>query len=202
MIDSPTPLTTANLPDTQMTAVDASSTTASKISQSGGKEKFMRKRGGFPRRFEKEVSEFDQQIVDLARVTRVTKGGKQMKFRSCVIIGDRKGRVGVGVAKAADVSESIAKSVRQAKKNLVVVPLVEETIPYPVEKKYKAARVFLKPAIKGSGIKAGGAMRIVFQLAGVPNIVAKMKGSSNKINVVRATIEAIRLIRKSKRLSK
>ena len=138
-----------------------------------------------------EDKEFDQRILELSRVTRVTKGGKRMRFRACVIIGDRKGRVGYGVAKGLDVQSAVQKAATQAKKRLLVIPLQNETIPHAVERKFAAAVVLVKPAPKGTGVKAGGAVRVVLELAGVPNVVAKILGSSNKINNTKATIAAL-----------
>lgn len=127
------------------------------MAQGQGRQRRMR-----PKR---EKPEFDQQIIDLARVTRVTKGGKQLSFRVCVVIGDRKGRVGFGVEKGKDVQIAVEKAVNQAKKNMITVPLKDETIPHRVELKYKAGRVMLKPAPKGSGIIAGSVMRNVLELS-------------------------------------
>ena len=149
----------------------------------------MRRSGG---RREQEKKEFDQYILDLARVTRVTKGGKHMSFRACVVIGDHQGRVGFGVAKGKDVQLGVEKAVRQAKKHVIRVPIVKETIPHPVLKKFKSAVVMLKPAPRGSGIIAGGAVRAVLELAGVPNVSTKILGKTkNKITVVKATFEAL-----------
>jgi small subunit ribosomal protein S5 len=144
---------------------------------------------GFRKR---EESEFQQRIVDLARVTRVMAGGKRMRFRACVAIGDRKGRCGVGLAKGADVTIAINKAVNRAKKNLVTIPFVNDTIPHNLYIKHGASRLLLKRAASGSGIKAGGAIRTVLELAGVPNISAKILGTNNKINNVQALIEAVR----------
>lgn len=135
--------------------------------------------------------EFDQQILELSRVTRVTKGGKRMRFRVTMIIGDRKGRVGYGVAKGLDVQSAVQKAVGQAKKRLIKVPIVNGTIPHEMVSKYSAAKVVLKPAPKGTGIKAGGAVRVVLEFAGVPNVTAKIVGSPNKINNTKATIQAL-----------
>lgn len=151
------------------------------------------------RRREREVPEFEQKILDLARVTRVTKGGKRMRFRTCLIIGDKKGRVGMGVAKGADVAISIDKAYRQAKKNLVQVPLVNGTLPHDVELKYGAAHVLLKPAPEGTGLKSGGPIRVVLELAGVPNAVSKVLGSSNKINNAKAVFAALRSLKAPKK---
>lgn len=143
-----------------------------------------------------EPKEFDQRILALDRVTRVTKGGKRMRFRATVIIGDHKGRVGYGVAKAGDVSMAVNKAVTQAKKRLMTVPLVKETIPHRVDAKFGAAVVLMKPAPAGTGVKAGGAMRVVLELAGVPNVIGKsLGGSKNKINNAKATIEALQQLR-------
>lgn len=139
----------------------------------------------------RQKREYDQKIIDLARVTRVMAGGKRMRFRATVVIGDRKGKVAVGTAKGADVSIAINKAVTQAKKNFITVPLVKETIPHEVNVKYKASKVLLKPARVGTGIKAGGVVRVILDLAGVPNVVAKILGSKNKINIARSVIKGL-----------
>ncbi len=140
----------------------------------------------------REKPEFDQQIIDLARVTRVTKGGKQMSFRVCIIIGNRKGQVGYGLAKGKDVQIAVGKAVAQAQKTLITIPFVNETIPHRVEAKYKAAKVMIKPAPKGSGIIAGGAVRTILELAGLPNAAAKMLGkTNNKVTNTKVTFEAL-----------
>ncbi len=147
-------------------------------------------------RMPKEKPEFDQTIVDLARVTRVTKGGKHMSFRACVVIGDRKGRVGYGIEKGKDVQIAVDKAVNQAKKNILHVPIFNETIPHRVEAKFKAGRVMIKPAPKGSGIIAGSAVRIVLDLAGVGNASGKiMSKTNNKVVNVKATFEALKLFK-------
>ncbi|MFH0928569.1 MAG: 30S ribosomal protein S5 [bacterium] len=140
--------------------------------------------------------EFEQKILDLARVTRVTAGGKRMRFRCCLVIGDKKGRVGFAVAKGADVQLAIQKSFTKAKKNVMVIPLVNETIPHDVRFKYGSVKLLLKPARRGTGIKAGGALRSVLELGGVPNVVGKSLGCKNKINNVKATFMALKLLRR------
>lgn len=142
-------------------------------------------------RDDKPKDEFDSVIIDLARVTRVMAGGKRMSFRACVVVGDKKGRIGMGVMKGADVQLAVAKATEQAKKRAFSVRLFQETIPHTVETKYKGARVFMKPAKPGTGIIAGGPTRVIMDLVGVKNIVAKMKGSGNKISNVRAVLEAL-----------
>ena len=136
-------------------------------------------------------SEFEQRIIDLARVTRVMAGGKRMRFRACVAIGDKKGKVGWGVAKGADVAIAVNKAVFKAKKNMIKIRLVDGTIPHKVEAKFKASKVMLKPAVEGTGIIAGGAGRQGLELAGVPNIYSKILGGNNKISNIYATFKAL-----------
>lgn len=143
-----------------------------------------------------EEKEFEQRVVDIRRVTRVTKGGKQLRFRATVLIGDGKGRIGFGVGKGVDVSLSTGKAFRRARKDLRTIPLREETIPYMVRAKFGAAQVLIKPAPKGTGVKAGGPMRIIFELGGVSNVVGKILGTTkNKINIIKATLKAIEQLR-------
>jgi small subunit ribosomal protein S5 len=144
------------------------------------------------KKFKREAPEFDQKIIDLARVTRVMAGGKRMRFRACVAIGDKKGRVGIGLAKGADVAISVNKAVTKAKKELIEIPIVNETIPHEMRIKLKAAKLLLKPAPRGTGVKAGGAIRVVLELGGVPNVVAKILGTNNKVNNVKALMEALK----------
>jgi small subunit ribosomal protein S5 len=140
--------------------------------------------------------EFEQKLLDLARVTRVTAGGKNLRFRACVAIGNRNGQVGVGVAKGPDVAIAIEKAVRQAKKNLIEVPIVNGTIPHWIKEKYGAAEILLRPASAGKGLMAGGVIRAIAELAGIQNITAKMLGSNNKIANARATINAFLKLKK------
>ncbi len=140
-------------------------------------------------------ADYEEKNLEVARVTRVTKGGKRMRFRVLTVIGNRKGRVGFGLAKGVDVAAATNKAVTQARKALLTVPLKNETIPHAIEAKFGASKILLKPAPAGSGIKAGGAVRIVLELAGVPNVVSKILGSSNKINNVKATFVALKMLR-------
>lgn len=142
--------------------------------------------------------EFEQKIIDLARVTRVMKGGKRMRFRAGMVLGDKKGNIALAVAKGADVTIAITKAVTKAKKKLINVPIVNETIPHEVRMKYKAAKVLIKPAPLGTGIKAGGVMRSVLELAGIGNVVGKIMGSKNNINIAKATIEALKSFQSDK----
>lgn len=139
----------------------------------------------------KTVEEFEQKIIDLARVTRVMAGGKRMRFRACVVIGNKNGQIGYAIAKGADVTIAVNKAATKAKKNLLTVARYKETIPHEVRLKYKAANIILKPAPIGTGIKAGGAVRDVLALSGIANVVAKIIGSNNKINNVKATFLAL-----------
>lgn len=147
-------------------------------------------RGG-DRRGQREPREFEQRILELARVTRVTKGGKRMRFRATLIIGDRRGRVGYGVAKGGDVSMAIEKAFRQAKKNIIRIPLKNETLPHAVRAKFAAADVLLQPAPQGTGLKSGGPTRVILELGGVPNASTKVLGAKNKINNAKATFKAL-----------
>lgn len=140
--------------------------------------------------------EFDQKIIDIARVTRVMAGGKRMRFRACVAIGDRKGRVAIGLAKGLDVTIAVNKAVNQAKKNLITVPMVNKTIPHEIQQKSDAALILLKPAKQGRGIIAGSVVRIILELAGIHNITSKMLGSHNKINNAKCVIKALQGLKK------
>lgn len=143
-------------------------------------------------RKKREDREYNQQLIHLARVTRVMAGGKRMRFRAVVAIGDGRGKVGAGVAKGADVTVAINKAVEQAKKVLIDVPIVNQTIPHEIRVKYKAAKIMLKPAPAGTGIKAGSVIRQVLELAGVPNVVAKILGTRNKLVNVQAVMLALK----------
>lgn len=143
----------------------------------------------------KEEKEYEQRVVDIARVTRIVAGGRRFRFRATVVVGDKNGKVGVGIAKGADVADAVSKAVVKAKKNFITVPIINETIPHTVTAYKNAARVLLKPAPKGSGIIAGGAVRAVVELAGIKNITSKALGSNSKINNIRATILALKNLR-------
>lgn len=150
---------------------------------------------------ERDRNEFDQKVVEVSRVTRVTSGGKRMRFRALVVIGDHKGKVGMGLKKGADVSESVNKAVNAAKKNMITLPLVNDTIPHVLTIKYKSAALMLKPAKPGSGVIAGGAVRSVMELSGVKNVVCKMLGSNNKVNNVKAVFAAFGKMKSKETLS-
>lgn len=140
-------------------------------------------------------TELKEKLVALNRVAKVTKGGRTFSFAAIVVVGDGKGTVGYGLGKARDVSESIAKAVDDAKKNLVKVPIYKGTIPHEQKGKYGAGKVLIKPAADGTGVIAGGAMRAVLEIAGVHNVLAKSQGSSNPHNVIKATLDALKKLR-------
>ena len=135
--------------------------------------------------------ELKDRLVSIQRVTKVTKGGRHFRFAAIVVVGDENGIVGYGLGKANEVTVAIQKGIEDAKKNLVKVPLQKETIPHEQEAKFGGARVFMKPAAPGTGVKAGGAMRAVFESVGVHDVLAKSKGSSNPHNLVKATVAAL-----------
>lgn len=144
----------------------------------------------------KEKSEWEHTVLDLRRVARVVAGGKRFSFRATVVIGDRKGRVGVGVAKGKDVSQAVEKAIYQAKKHVIEVPMVEGTVPAEVSAKHSSAVVLIKPAKKGKGIIAGGASRAVLALAGIRDVTAKILGRTpNKLTNAMATIEALKKLK-------
>ena len=161
------------------------------------KKVFKGRRGGFKNRGNREQEEFEQRIIDIARVTRVMAGGKRMRFRACVAIGDKKGRVAIGLAKGKDVTIAVTKAVSRAKKNIIIVPMVNNTIPHEVYQKFGAAKILFKPARKGRGIIAGGAVRVVLELSGIKNVTSKILGTNNKVNNVKCTIEALGNLKKA-----
>jgi small subunit ribosomal protein S5 len=151
----------------------------------------------FRRRDEKPKVEFDSKLLDLARVTRVAAGGRRFRFRAVIVVGNRMGKVGVGVAKGIDVAQATEKATRQAKKNLILVPMTEDTIPHEVFAKFGSARVLLKPKKKGKGMVAGGTVRIICALVGIKNISSKILGrTGNKLNNAMATIEALKKLKR------
>ena len=147
---------------------------------------------------EEKQEEFEQKVIDLARVTRVMAGGKRMRFRACVAIGDKKGKVAIGLAKGADVAMAVTKAVNKAKKNFIDVPIVNDTIPHEIKQKYGAAKILFKPARKGHGVIAGGVVRIILELAGFKNITSKILGTNNKMNNVKCTISALQNLQNPK----
>ena len=143
---------------------------------------------------EKPQSEWTERVVQIRRVTKVVKGGKKLSFRAIVIVGNKKGQVGVGCAKAAEVIIAIQKAIADGRKNLITVPIFKTTIPHPITGRSGAGAVMLKPASQGTGIIAGGAVRLVLELAGIENILAKSLGSKAPLNAANATLEALKAL--------
>lgn len=161
-------------------------------------EKHSRRRGRGKKKIEtteeKPQSEWIERVVQISRVTKVVKGGKKLSFRAIVIVGNKKGQVGVGCAKAAEVIIAIQKAIADGRKNLVNVPIFKTTIPHPIKGRSGAGAVMLRPASQGTGIIAGGAVRLVLELAGIENILAKSLGSKAPLNAANATLEALKAL--------
>jgi len=164
---------------------------------------YSRNMAGRPRpafsREAQEEKEFEEKVVQVNRVSKKTKGGNRISFSVLTVVGDKKGRVGVGLGKAPDVVSGIKKGFRQAKRRMIEVPMKGTTIPHEIRVKRGAAKILLKPAPPGTGVKAGGAVRVVVEAAGIKDIVSKILGSNNKINNVYATIEALKKLRGDKK---
>ena len=143
---------------------------------------------------EKPQSEWTERVVQISRVTKVVKGGKKLSFRAIVIVGNQKGQVGVGCAKASEVIIAIQKAIADGRKNLINVPIFKTTIPHPITGKSGAGEVMLRPASEGTGIIAGGAVRSVLELAGIENILSKSLGSKSPLNAANATIAALKAL--------
>lgn len=147
-------------------------------------------------KIEKAKEEFESKLLDLARVAHTRAGGKKLRFRAVIVTGNRAGKVGVGVASGLDVAQAVEKATFQSKKNLVEVPMVEDTIPHEVQAKFGPAQVLLRPQRKGRGLVAGGTVRIICNLAGIKNISSKILGrTGNKLNNARATISALKKLK-------
>ncbi|MDZ7785554.1 MAG: 30S ribosomal protein S5 [Candidatus Saccharibacteria bacterium] len=141
-----------------------------------------------------EEKQFEERVLNIDRVARVVKGGRRFRFRALVVVGDRKGKVGVGIAKGADVTSAISKATDVAKKSMITVALAKNTIPHETETKLSGARIRLMPASPGTGLIAGGAVRTILEVAGVKNALSKSLGSSNKANIAYATIKGLESI--------
>ena len=140
------------------------------------------------------TSEFDETVIQIKRISKKTKGGNQIRFSALVVVGDRQGKVGVALSKAPDVRNAIRKSFSAAKRKMIKVPLVGTTIPFSVHEKFSAAKILLKPAPPGSGIIAGGPMRVVLEAAGIRDASGKILGTKNKASNVYATLEALKTV--------
>lgn len=151
---------------------------------------------------EQEGPTLDERVVEIGRTAKVVKGGRHFGFRAVVVVGDNKGSVGIGVGKAREVPDAVRKGTEKARKAMRPVPLAGRTIPHPVLAKFGASQVLLKPATPGTGVIAGGGVRAVLECAGVRDVLTKSLGSSNKLNVVRATIQALSQMRNAEDESK
>lgn len=147
------------------------------------------------RKPKRDQKEFEEQVISINRVTKVVKGGRRFRFAALVVVGDRKGRVGIGTGKANEVPDAIKKAVEDAKKNIFTVPVIGTTIPHEITGRYGAGSVYMRPAIEGTGVIAGGTTRAILELAGISDILTKCLGSRTKINVVRATVDALQNLR-------
>lgn len=176
--------------ETQQTTALAAPQNAQRGGQRGGQ----RGNNRGPRRDQapQEPKQFEELVINIDRVSRVVKGGRRFRFKALVVVGDRKNKVGVGVAKGTDVQMAVQKATDIAKKNLIVIPIVNETIPHENEVKFSGARVLLKPAAPGTGIIAGGVVRSIIGVTGIRNMLSKSLNSTNKVNIAYATIEALR----------
>jgi small subunit ribosomal protein S5 len=155
------------------------------------------------KRREPRPKQYEEQVINIGRVTKVTKGGRHFRFSATVVVGDRKGKVGLGTGKANEVPDAIKKAVSAATKNVIKISLVDErTISHEAIGVRGASRVLLKPAVKGIGVKAGGPVRAVLELAGVKDIISKSLGSNTKINMAYATLEALRSQRSIEEVAK
>ena len=145
--------------------------------------------------------ELTEKVVSIKRVTKVVKGGRNMRFAALVVVGDRNGRVGFGTGKAQEVPEAIRKAIEAAKKNLITVPMVGTTLPHEALGVFGGGKILLKPAVEGAGVAAGGAVRAVLELAGVADVTSKSLGSNTPINVVRATVDGLNQLKRAEEVA-
>lgn len=179
--------------------------TSSEVEAPKGKRPFNKNKGDRKDRDRaprKEASEFDKRVVCVRRVTKVVKGGRTLRFSALVVVGDGKGRVGIGIGKSKDVTSSIEKATTIAKRNMKLIPIVDGTIPHENMGKFSSTSILMLPAPEGTGVIAGGSARAVIELAGIKNIVTKTHGSSNKINCVKATMNGLLSLRTKEEIAR
>ncbi len=149
-----------------------------------------------PNKFQEKKSEFDSEVLEIGRVTKVTSGGKTLRFRAIMVVGNRKGKIGVGSGKGQDVAQAVEKAEKSARKNVFDVPIVNDTIPHETYAKFGAAEILLRPQRKGRGLVAGGTVRVICQLAGIKDISSKILGATrNKLNNAGATVKALKQLK-------
>lgn len=196
---SDTPITPEVETPTEATAevaVETTQETQNSSEKSRGKNRGPRKpRRGDRKGIREEVKEFQEEILSIDRVTRVTAGGRQLRFRVSLVIGDGKGRVGLGIGKAGEVQGAIEKALRDARKNLITFPIVNGTIAHDVTVNFKSSAIFLHPAHPGTGIIAGGSARKVFAVSGIKDVIAKQHGAPNTITNTRVTLKALQALK-------
>lgn len=156
----------------------------------------IRKNNQFDKDSFERKDEFEKRVLQVSRVARTVRGGKRVRFRVLVIVGNRAGKVGIGIGKASEVVNAVEKATRVARKNIINAPIVNETIPHQIELSLGSAHIILKPAKPGTSIIAGGALRTICELAGIKNVVGKILGTANKINNSKVTIEALKILAK------
>ena len=178
----------------------AATAVAKSVYGAGGGQKKRNFRNGPEKR--EDADGLEQRIIDIARVTRVMAGGKRMRFRACVAVGDKKGNISIGMGKGADVTLAVNKAVNRAKKTMLNVPIVAGSIPHAIMHKYGAAQILLKPAPAGSGVIAGGAVRILLELTGVRDVSSKILGTSNKVTNVKCLMEALALLKRKTKVAR
>ncbi len=188
-IENPTPVENTETP----TAPAPSRGQGSQGRQGGRRDDRRKPNGKGARGFEPVKKEFEEILLEVGRVTKVTSGGRQLRFRAAVVIGDRKGRVGFGLGKAQEVATAVEKAVNSAKRHLITVPLENGTVPHQVATKFKSVKIMIHPAADGTGLIAGGSARSILELAGCQNILSKRHGGRNVITTAYATMEALKM---------